>query len=218
MPSAGTATTVTISYLTIQNFGTDGGNQNQGVVNHNSARRLDDRPLDRDGTTPGAGVMLGSHNMLSYDCLEDNQQYGFNAYSTTGPADLVIDHNEIAGNDTYNWEVTRPRLRLHRRRQVLGRRTAPSSPTTGCTATTASGLWADTNNRGFDIEGNYIAGNYDSGLIYEISYNALISDNTFVRNGIGGRPDEPGLPDQCHLHIGIRLRHAGARELQQQAC
>ena len=29
--------------------------------------------------------MLGSDNTLSYDCLKDNQQYGFNAYSPNGP-------------------------------------------------------------------------------------------------------------------------------------
>ena len=39
----GDATNVTISYLTIQNFGTTGGNQNQGVVNENSRGRLENR-------------------------------------------------------------------------------------------------------------------------------------------------------------------------------
>ena len=34
------------------------------------------------------------------------------------------------------------------------------------------GLWADTNNVGFDIEGNYISDNDAEGVFYEISYNA----------------------------------------------
>ena len=38
---AGDSARVTISYLTIENFGTPGGNMNQGVVNHNSASGLD---------------------------------------------------------------------------------------------------------------------------------------------------------------------------------
>ena len=94
--------------------------------------------------------MLGSDNTLSYDCLTDNQQYGFNAYSDNGPANLVIDHNEISGNDTYNWEARQPGC--------------------GCTGggkfwdvdgavitdnwiydNHSVGLWADTDNRGFDI-------------------------------------------------------------------
>ncbi len=39
------------------------------------------------------------------------------------------------------------------------------------------GLWADTDNRGFDIDDNYIADNYDDGVIYEISYNAQIEQH-----------------------------------------
>lgn len=183
---AGNASRVTISYLTVQNFGKWGGNENAGVVNHDSAARwtIDHSTLIRNA---GAGTMLGSRNTLSYDCLQDNQQYGFNAFSVSGPDRLVLSHNEIAGNDTYNWE-----------KHVSG---------CGCTGggkfwavrgavitdnwvhgNHSVGLWADTNNRGFDISGNYISGNYDSGLVYEISYNARIKGNTFVRNGLGAGP------------------------------
>jgi hypothetical protein len=188
----GDAPNVTISYLRVQNFGTTGGNQDQGVVNHNSASgwTIDHATLKDNA---GAGTMLGSGNTLSNDCLEDNQQYGFNAYSPGGPANLVIKHNEIAGNDTYNWEARQPGC--------------------GCTGggkfwdvngavitdnwvhgNHSAGLWADTNNRGFHIEGNYFEGNENSALIYEISYNALVKDNTFVRNGLGAGPANPGFP------------------------
>ena len=54
------------------------------------------------------------------------------------------------------------------------------------------GLWADTNNRGFDFEGNYISGNYGEGLLYETSYNAKIVNNTFVRNAWCKGPTNPG--------------------------
>jgi hypothetical protein len=188
----GSAPNVRISFLTIRNFGTSGGNQDQGVVNHDSASgwTIDHSTLAGNA---GAGTMLGSGNTLSYDCLKDNQQYGFNAYSTTGPANLVINHNEIVGNDTYNWEARRPGC--------------------GCTGggkfwdvngavitdnwvhgNHSVGLWADTDNRSFDIEGNYIADNFNYGIIYEISYNALIKGNTFARNGLGAGPSNPGFP------------------------
>ena len=52
--------------------------------------------------------MVGSGDRLSYDCLLKNQQYGFNAYSAAGPSHLTLDHNEIAQNDTYNWEKHTP--------------------------------------------------------------------------------------------------------------
>ncbi len=188
----GTADDVTISYLSIENFGTDGGNMNQGAVNEDSAAGW---VIDHSTITDnaGAGVMLGSHDTLSYDCLSYNQQYGFNAYSGRGPSDLVLDHNEIAYNDTYNWE----------RRD----------PGCGCTGggkfwevdgavvtdnwihdNHSVGLWADTDNRGFDITGNYFQNNYDVGLIYEISYNALVKDNVFEGNGIGAGPHNNGFP------------------------
>ena len=188
----GSASGVRISYLTVRDFGTNGGNQDQGVVNHDSATgwTIDHSTLEDNA---GAGTMLGSGNTLSYDCLTDNQQYGFNAFSDNGPANLVIDHSEISGNDTYNWEARQPGC--------------------GCTGggkfwdvdgavitdnwihdNHSVGLWADTDNHGFDIEGNYIAGNFNYGLIYEISYNALIKGNTFVRNGIGGGLSNPGFP------------------------
>lgn len=189
---AGESPRVTISYLTIENFGTPGSNMNQGVVNHNSARGWTvDHSTVKDNA--GAGVMLGTNNRLTYDCLENNQQYGFNAYSTTGPSHLLLTHNEIAGNDTWNWEAR--------------------DPGCGCTGggkfwdvngavvtdnwihgNHSAGLWADTDNRGFDISDNYIADNYDVGLIYEISYNAQIVNNVFVRNGVGEGPKNSGFP------------------------
>jgi hypothetical protein len=188
----GSATGVTISYLTVRNFGAEGENQDQGVVNENSMSGWTiDHSTIKDNA--GAGVMLGSHNTLSHDCIADNQQYGFNAYSPSGPADLVLKNNEIAGNDTYNWEV--------------------HSPDCGCTGggkfwevknaviednwihdNRSVGLWADTNNRGFEFKNNYISGNFDYGLIYEISYNAVIEQNTFVRNGLHTGPKNGGFP------------------------
>jgi hypothetical protein len=188
----GNATDVTISYLTIENFGARGGNFNQGVVNTDSASgwAIDHTTIEDNA---GAGVMLGSRDTLQYDCLLKNQQYGFNAYSVLGPVGLTLDHNEIAENDTYNWEK--------------------HDPGCGCTGggkfwnvdgasiednwvhdNHSVGIWADTNNRGFNITGNYFEDNYAEALIYEISYNAEIVDNLFAHNAIGLGPASPGFP------------------------
>ena len=56
------------------------------------------------------------------------------------------------------------------------------------------GMWADADNSGLDISGNYISNNYGEGVIYEISYNGLIADNTFVHNAVGEGPTNPGFP------------------------
>jgi len=188
----GQASPVRISYLTIKDFGKRGGNFDQGVVNVDSAPAWTiDHSLIRDNA--GAGVMLGSRDRLSYDCLRNNQQYGFNAYSRHGPAHLTLDHNEIAGNDTYNLEARRPGCGCsgggkfwYVNGAVIKDNWVHDNHNVG--------LWADTDNRGFDIDGNYFEGNYDSGLMYEISYNAHITNNLFERNAIGRGREYRGFP------------------------
>lgn len=53
----------------------------------------------------------------------------------------------------------------------------------------------DTDNAGFNISNNYISDNYAEGLIYEISYNAVIRDNILVHNGVGAGPNLQGFPE-----------------------
>ena len=76
------------------------------------------------------------------------------------------------------------------------------------------GLWADTNNRGFEFKNNYISDNNDYGLIYEISYNAVIEQNTFVRNGLVSGPQHQRVPGQRDLHLGIGCGQPRAGEFR----
>ena len=93
----------------------------------------------------------------------------------------MVEGNEIAGNNTGDWERRRPGC--------------------GCTGgvkfwavdgadvrgnwvhdNRGTGLWADTNNNDFRIEDNVLEANDGAALIYETSYNAVIRDNTIRRN------------------------------------
>jgi Right handed beta helix region len=188
----GNAPDVRISYLTIENFGPPGGNFNQGVVNTSSAAgwTIDHSTIEDNA---GAGVMLGSRDTLRYDCLLKNQQYGFNAYAVPGPAALTVDDNEIAENDTYNWEQHTPGCGCSGGGKFWNVDGA-SVEDNWVHGNHNVGLWADTNNRGFNISGNYFDNNYAEALIYEISYNAQIKDNFFVDNAIGAGPSSPGFP------------------------
>jgi hypothetical protein len=190
----GYAPNVTISHLTVQNFGVAGGNNNQGVVNHNSASGWRVEYSTVAGNA-GAGVMVGSDNTLVWDCLLNNQQYGFNAYAPgpSGPSNIVIMHNEIVGNDTYNWEQREPGCGCTGGGKFWEVSGAVVSDN-WVHGNHSVGLWADSNNRGFAFTDNYIARNYGTGLLYEISYNALIKDNTFLLNGLGAGPKNPGFP------------------------
>ena len=188
----GAATGVTIKSLTIQNFGAAGDNNNEGVVNHDSSSGWTIEST-RIQSNAGAGVMIGSDNTLTGNCLRDNGQYGFNAYSVNGVRNIVLKDNEISGNNTDNWEAKISgcgctgggKFWATRGAQVIGNYVHDNA---------GPGLWADTNNTGFLFRDNYIADNDGEGIFYEISYNAAILDNTLARNGLVAGPKNPGFP------------------------
>ncbi|MFI1536224.1 right-handed parallel beta-helix repeat-containing protein [Streptomyces anandii] len=174
----GTAGDVTIGHLTVQGFVAP---QNEGVVNHDSADGwvIEHSTIQHNS---GAGLMAGAHQRVRANCLRGNGQYGINAYKGGGPiSGLVVEGNEITGNNTDDWERRRPGC--------------------GCTGGVkfwavdgadvrgnwvhgnhGAGLWADTNNNDFRIEDNVLEANDGAALIYEASYNAVVRDNTIRRN------------------------------------
>jgi nitrous oxidase accessory protein NosD len=184
------ATNVTIEYLTIQNFGIAGGNKNEGVVNHDSATgwHITHNTIRNNA---GAGIMIGSGDVIDENCITGNGQYGFNAYSPEGVEQIWITNNEISNNDADNWQVRAP---------FCGCSGGGKFWETDGAAVTGNyvhgnhdvGLWADTDDSGFDISHNYISGNYSQGIFYEISYNARISENTLVRNGLKSGSENRG--------------------------
>ncbi|WP_327575977.1 MULTISPECIES: right-handed parallel beta-helix repeat-containing protein [unclassified Streptomyces] len=174
----GTARNVTIRYLTVQRFVAP---PDEGVVNHDSADGwVIEHATIQDNS--GAGLMAGARQQIRASCLRDNGQYGMNAYKGGGALrDLVVEGNEIVGNNTGDWE---------RRKEGCG-----------CTGgikfwavngadvrgnwvhdNRGTGLWADTNNNDFRIENNVLEANDGAALIYETSYNAVIRNNTIRRN------------------------------------
>jgi parallel beta-helix repeat protein len=58
------------------------------------------------------------------------------------------------------------------------------------------GIWVDTINVGVTISGNYVANNWGAGVLYEVSYNAQITNNTFVNNDwiVGSRDTGQAWP------------------------
>ena len=174
----GTARDVTIRYLTVQGFVAP---RDEGVVNHDSADGwVIEHATIRNNS--GAGLMAGARQRVSASCLRGNGQYGMNAYKATGRiSGLVVEGNEIVGNNTDDWERRRPGC--------------------GCTGgvkfwavngadirgnwvhdNRGAGLWADTDNNDFRIEDNVLEANDGAALIYETSYNAVIRKNTIRRN------------------------------------
>ncbi|MFE0652968.1 right-handed parallel beta-helix repeat-containing protein [Streptomyces sp. NPDC059534] len=218
----GTARDVTIRHLTVQRFAAP---NNEGVVNHDMADGwvIEHAKIQYNS---GAGLMAGARQQVRASCLRDNGQYGMNAYKTGDSIKgLVVEGNEVVGNNTDDWE----------RRQ----------PGCGCTAgikfwavdgadvrgnwvhdNRGAGLWADTNNNDFRIEDNVLEANDGAALIYETSYNAVIRDNTIRRNNwvegrgaaktgddfpyatvyvseSGGEPRVPARTDRIEIHRNL---------------
>ncbi|NMO16831.1 hypothetical protein HPC49_04810 [Pyxidicoccus fallax] len=176
---------VTIKYLTIRNFGRGLDNNNEGVVNHDSGAGWVVE-YNTIANNDGAGVFLGPGNIVRYNCLKDNGQYGFSMFKPPiegGSAieNIVLDHNEITGNNTDDWESRIEGCGCTGGGKFWDVRGARVS-NNWVHDNRGTGLWADTNNIDFLFEGNYIENNDGEGIWYEISYNATIRNNTLRRN------------------------------------
>jgi parallel beta-helix repeat protein len=161
---------------------------NEGTVNHDSGPdwTMSNLTVSDNG---GAGIFLGAGNVARYNCLMENSQYGFQAYSNNGgEGGMVLEFNEIRGNNTGDWETKEPGC--------------------GCTGggkfwdvrdvrvahnyvhhNKSVGLWADTNNNNFVFESNWISDNEAQGIFWETSYNVAIRNNVLQHNLTKAGPD-----------------------------
>jgi hypothetical protein len=194
------ASNVTIEYLTIRNFVTP---FNEGAVNHDSGTgwtithdTITNIGNTADGGQSGAAIIGGVNEIVTWDCLSYDGQYGINGAgvpravgSGAQYTNMDIENNEFS-HDAPNGDLvggTSGAFKLWYDSDVtIKNNWVHDSGTVG--------MWADTNNDGVVIEGNYVDHNANEALIYEISYNALIEDNTFVDNGWKAGPGNPGFP------------------------
>jgi hypothetical protein len=178
------ATKVTIKYLTIRNFLAP---LDEGVVNHDAG---DGWTVEYNTITnnDGAALMGGSDNVYRYNCLKDNGQYAINSCcgqdSEAGDIqNFVVDHNEIVGNNTGDWETKREgcgctggaKFWLNKNVTVTNNWVHDNR---------GAGLWLDNNNRGFIVENNYIDSNDSQALFVEAGYDARIRNNNIKNNAM----------------------------------
>jgi hypothetical protein len=191
------AENVTIEYLTIQNFHPSQGG---GAVNGNGNNGWTEKYDLMQNNSPGAAMMLGGDNTISGNCMKANGEYGFNGYSyvdqtygstfTGGATNITMTGNDIAGNNT---QKTNSGIEGGGKFWQNGNVVVTGNYVHD--NIDSPGLWADTDNAGFLISGNYISHNDEPGLMYEISYNASVTGNTFVGNGIKGGEGNEGFPN-----------------------
>jgi len=174
---------VRIAYLEIRNFGRPGADGNEGVVNHDSGEGW---VIEHDDIhdNAGAGAFVGTRGVLRDNCIRDNGQYGFQGIGAGGESsavDVVVDHNEIAHNNTDDWETRQPGCGCSggaKFWQVVGAKVTNNYVHDNL----GVGLWADNDNADFLFEGNWIENNAAEAIMYEISYNATIRFNTIKGN------------------------------------
>lgn len=176
------AVKVTIRYLTIRNFNAP---LDQGVVNHDAGNKWTIE-YNTIANNEGAGLMAGPNNIYRYNCIKDNGQYGINSCCGTEINEVenfVLDHNEITGNNTGDWEkkvencgcTGGVKFWINKNVTVTNNWVHDNRGT---------GLWLDNNNRGFIIENNYISDNDGYGLMIEAGYDARVRFNNFRKNAI----------------------------------
>lgn len=190
----GDATGVTIRYLEITGFNAP---LEQFVVNHNPGESWTIEYCHIHHNN-GSSVGLGWNCTLRYSWLHENSQYGFSSFSPprddgngpgsgSGTGNVTVDHCEIAFNGTLSDEVNPDGSFTFVGRNGGGK----FWDCNGITVTNnwvhhanGVGIWADTNNIAMLVENNLVEDNAFEGLMYEISWNFKISNNTFRRNAI----------------------------------
>ena len=187
---------ITIEYLTIQNFHSSQGG---GAVNGNGNNGWTEKYDLMKDNSPGAAMMLGGDNVVSDNCLTKNGEYGFNGYSyvdqtygstfTGGATNVTFTGNDVSYN---NSQKTQSGIEGGGKFWQDGNVVVIGNYVHGNIE--PPGLWMDTDNAGFLVQGNYISDNDGEGLMYEISYNADIVHNTFVDNAIVGGEGNKGFP------------------------
>jgi hypothetical protein len=184
------ASGVTIKYLTIQHFV---GPQNNGIVNQGqgSGWTLQYNTIQSNPDTNGGacGVMLGDDNIVSYNCFTGNGQTGISSDGNTG---FVVDHNEVSLNAD-GYEAAHPCGCSGGMKFFTSTKAIVTSNWIHDNGSV--GLWIDTNNSFFLIQGNVIEKNLDEGIMYEISYNGVIDRNIIQSNGIGGNAQASDFPE-----------------------
>jgi len=180
---------VVIEYLTIEAYTPDG---DHAAINQESNTGWTVRYNTITHNVPGAGVIAGTDNVLTWNCLTQNGQYGFQSTAvnnfgrdklTDGPYDVTVQDNEISYNDTCDFSgvITNPAIGWTRYNPVPA-----AYRNSHCGAVQGDGneggfkLW-QTN--GVTIKGNSIHNNWGPGIWADTNNaNTTITDNSIVDN------------------------------------
>ena len=187
---------VTVRGFVIRNFRTP---LQQGAIQDYNGPGwiIQDNHITSNGA---AGVATGDNVRVLGNVIDHNAQQGFSAHGNGG----LYQGNEIAYNNfdlavDAGWEAGGGKAwatdGLTFKRNYVHNNGGP-------------GLWADTNNINTKFDRNTVSDNRGPGIYEEISYNAVITNNTVIGNAMSSAPGN-GSNKGWGWDAGIQLRASG---------
>jgi parallel beta-helix repeat protein len=170
----GHASNVTVSGFEVKNYNNPlqwGAIHGEGpgwVVEHNEVHHNN-----------GVGIMaVNDSPVIRNNYIHHNNQLGFGATTTHNG---LIENNEVSYNNynaehDWGWEAGGSKFSLNEGLVVRGNYVHNNH---------GPGLWTDGSNYNTLYEGNTVVDNYAAGIFHEISYDAVIRNNTVRGNGFG---------------------------------
>jgi parallel beta-helix repeat protein len=134
----------------------------------------------------GAGIVAGSNSIVKNNNVHDNGLTGVKASRNIDPvivSDTRIEGNTIANNGKevvgFNWGQERGGTKFTKTANLIVKSNIVKN-------NSGPGLWTDIDNYGTLYENNIVEDNEQAGIFHEISYSAIIRNNTVRRNGFWG--------------------------------
>ncbi len=166
---------VTVKGLIVEKYATPA---QQGAIFGDENPRATDWLIEGNETrfNSGSGIATGDRSIVRGNKVHSNGQLGI---SPNG-VDVVIENNEIYENNIYGfyagWEAGGVKAGKVERLTLRGNYVHDNY---------GSGLWCDVDCRNVVFENNLVERNSDAGIFYEISFDAIIRNNTVRLNGTG---------------------------------
>jgi hypothetical protein len=147
------------------------------------------------------GVSVGSNNTIRSNFIHDNLVYGLSG----GPGDnILIESNELASNNTSHQDPNNDAggskvvgTAMSGTRNLTWRRNHVHD-------NWGNGIWSDGNVRNATYEENLVENNVGVGINHEISWDAVIRNNTLRNNNTS----EQGLSQSCWHGAQITLNNS----------
>jgi hypothetical protein len=171
----GGARGVTVKGLIVEKYATPA---QQGAIFGDENPRATDWLIEGNEVrfNSGSGIATGDRSVVRGNKVHHNGQLGI---SPNG-ADVVIENNEIYENNIHGfdaaWEAGGVKAGKVERLTLRGNHVHDNY---------GSGLWCDVDCRDVLFENNLVERNSDAGIFYEISFDAIIRNNTVRLNGTG---------------------------------